>query len=126
MNRQTIFDWVKKQYGTDPEYPWRDHNAVLRHDDNQKWYGVILEIGMDKLGLTDRDLVDVLNVKCDPNLIGLLRTKPGFHPAYHMNKEKWISVRLDGSVPVEEIENLIAQSFELTKAKKKKCVQKSY
>ena len=27
-----------QQYGTEPEYPWHDWNAVLRHNDNNKWY----------------------------------------------------------------------------------------
>lgn len=31
MNRQEIFEWVKATYGTEPDYPWNDWNAVLRH-----------------------------------------------------------------------------------------------
>lgn len=27
MNRQDIFNWVKLQYGTEPDYPWTDWNA---------------------------------------------------------------------------------------------------
>ncbi len=118
MDRQTIFRWVRKQYGTVPDYPWSDNNAVLRHKDNRKWYGVILEVAKSKLGLPDEGTVDVINVKCDPLLTGSLQKKPGFHPAYHMNKEKWISIRLDGSAGDEEIRNLIHLSFELTKTKK--------
>ena len=41
MNRQEIFEWVKATYGTEPDYPWNDWNAVLRHKDNNKWYGVV-------------------------------------------------------------------------------------
>ena len=44
-----------------------------------------------KIGLTGEGEVDILNVKCDPILSGSLRMQPGFFPAYHMNKEKWIS-----------------------------------
>lgn len=29
---------------------WNDWNAVLRHTDNSKWYGLIMEVGRDKLG----------------------------------------------------------------------------
>ena len=43
MTRQELFAWCMDQYGTEPEYPWKDRNAVLRHKDNKKWYGVILE-----------------------------------------------------------------------------------
>ena len=43
MTRQELFTWIRQQYGTEPEYPWHDWNAVLRHNDNNKWYGVVLE-----------------------------------------------------------------------------------
>lgn len=119
MDRQNILEWVKKQYGTEPDYPWKDENAVLRHKNNKKWYGVILKVGSDKLGLPGDEQVYVLNVKCDPALIGLLRTQPGFFPAYHMNKESWISILLKESKSDDEIKNLIALSYELTETKKK-------
>ena len=59
---------------------------MLRHNDNNKWYGVVLEVSTDKLGLPEADIVDVLNVKSDPLLIGSLRGQDGYFPAYHMNK----------------------------------------
>lgn len=119
MNRQKIFQWVKQQYHTEPDYPWADCNAVLRHKENSKWYALIMEVSRSKLGLQGDDVVEVLNVKCEPMLIGSLLTKEGFHPAYHMNKDKWITVRLDGGVPEEEIKNLIALSYQMTASKKK-------
>ena len=94
MTRQELFAWIRQQYGTEPEYPWHDWNAVLRHNDNNKWYGVVLEVSADKLGLPEAGIVDVLNVKSDPLLIGSLRGQDGYFPAYHMNKEKWLSIQL--------------------------------
>lgn len=117
MNREEIFTWVKAAYGTEPDYPWQDENAVLRHKDNNKWYGVILTVAEKKLGMSGDRMVDVLNVKCDPLLIGSLRQQEGYFPAYHMNKEKWISMLLDGTVAAEEIKNLIDLSYRLTKSK---------
>ena len=90
MERKDVFSWVKEVYGTEPDYPWNDWNAVLRHKGNN-------------------------NVKCDPVLIGSLREQSGFFPAYHMNKENWISILLDGSVPEDVIKNLINMSYELTR-----------
>ncbi len=115
MNREDIFRWVKECYHTEPDYPWADDNAVLRHKGNRKWYGVILKVREDKLGLPRENEVDVLNVKCEPMLIGSLRMKEGFFPAYHMNKENWITILLDGKVPEEEIKNLIEISYQMTK-----------
>ena len=119
MTRQEIFDYAKNRYGTEPDYPWADSNAVLRHADNNRWYGLIMEVGRDRLGLSGTGLIDIINVKCDPVLGSFLRTQDGFHPAYHINKEKWPTIRLDGSVPEKEIKNQIDLSFELTSSKKK-------
>lgn len=92
MTRQEVFSWCKQQYGTEPEYPWNDWNVVLRHTDNQKWYGLIMEVGRNKLGLPGDGEVDILNVKSDPMLIGFYRAQKGFFPAYYMNKENWIRI----------------------------------
>lgn len=118
MNRKDIFEWTMQKYGTTPDFPWKDENAVLRHKDNKKWYGVILKVGRDKLGFSETDVVDVLNVKCEPLLIGSLLMKGGFFPAYHMNKDLWISILLENTVTDEEIKSLIEMSYELTKKKK--------
>lgn len=118
MTRQQIFTYAKTKYGTEPDYSWSDTNAVLRHRDNRKWYGLVMEVGREKLGLPGDGLVDVLNVKCDPVLGSFLRTQEGFHPAYHMNKEQWLTIRLDGSVSEKEIKHLLDLSYDLTAAKK--------
>ncbi len=120
MTRQQVFDYAKIKYGTTPDYPWCDNNAVLRHSDNNKWYGLVMEVGRYKLGLSGDGMVDVVTVKCDPILGGSLRMQEGFHPAYHMNKDKWLTIRLDGSAPDDEIRSLIDLSYELTAAKKKR------
>lgn len=117
MGREDLFDWVKKQYGTDPDYPWKDENAVLRHQENNKWYGLVMKVGADKLGIADKTEVTILNVKCDPMMIGSLRTQPGFFPAYHMNKDSWISILLNESKLDETIKNLVAMSYRLTAPK---------
>lgn len=120
MGKQELLEWVKRQYGTEPDYPWADDNAVLRHRENRKWYGLVMEVERGKLGMPGAGSVCALNVKCEPVLIGSLRERPGFHPAYHMNKDKWITVRLDGSVAAEEIRNLVDLSYRLTMPKPKK------
>ena len=119
MTRQELFDWVQQQYGTEPEYPWHDWNAVLRRKDNDKWYGVVLEVACEKLGLTGDGIVDVLNLKSDPMLIGSLRGQDGYFPAYHMNKDQWLSILLEGPQPESEIKELIELSFRTTASKKK-------
>lgn len=70
--------------------------------------------------LPEKEFVDVLNVKGDPMLIASLRGQMGYFPAYHMNKEKWISILLGQAEFDESIQNLLALSYELTTPKRKK------
>ena len=120
MTRQDIFEWCKKQYDVEPDYPWYDWNAVLRHKDNRKWFGLVLEINGGKLGMDTEKMVDLLNIKCDPMLIGSLLLQRGFFPAYHMNKDNWVSILLDAPENDEKIKSLLDMSYEMTRSRKKK------
>ena len=88
MKKEEIFEYVKKQYGTVPEYLWAQSpdNAVLRHK-NGKWYAVVMTVEKSKLGLEGNDLVDIMDVKCDPEMTSMIIQTYGFLPGYHMNKQ---------------------------------------
>lgn len=47
------FDYVQKKYKSKIEYLWKRYPnyAVFRHDDNNKWYGFVMDIFGYKLGL---------------------------------------------------------------------------
>jgi len=64
--------------------------------------------------LTDIDLFDSINLKCDPEeAIELRERYAGITPGYHMNKRHWITVKSDGSVPVKLIYELTEKSYNL-------------
>ena len=44
----------------------------------------------------------------------------GIFPAYHMNKEHWLTVALDGNVSATNVQFLLALSFDFTDTKFKK------
>ncbi|CAI3923754.1 MmcQ/YjbR family (MmcQ) (PDB:2A1V) (PUBMED:17266124) [Commensalibacter communis] len=116
MNRQNLFAHAKEHFGTIPDYPWikfPDY-AVLRHCKNRKWYGLLMNVSGIKLGLKSEDRIDILNVKVDPEYSYFLQQKPDIFPAYHMNREHWVSVLLNGNVSDDEIYLLLQQSFDLT------------
>ncbi len=116
MDRQGIFDYAKRQYGTEPEYLWLRYPsyAVLRHPENRKWYGIVMDVPREKLGLPGAGSADILDVKGEALAIDLLRQSPGFLPAYHMNKKYWVSILLDGSVPDDTVLALLDRSFHAT------------
>ena len=54
------------------------------------------------------------NLKCDPEEAQFLRSMfEAVLPGYHMNKQHWNTVVLDGSIPRSEIERMIDRSFGL-------------
>lgn len=121
--KDKVYKYIKKEYAVAPEYPWApsfDH-SVFRHADNRKWFAIIMNVSKDKLGLDGTDEVDVMNVKLDdPVFMDMLLHQKGYVSAYHMNKRNWISVLLDGSVPLSDIYSVIDFSFTATASKKKK------
>lgn len=58
-------------------------------------------------------MVDVLNLKYEKDLAILLKDGKTILPAYHMNKNNWISILLEEAND-EMVLDLIAQSYELT------------
>lgn len=119
--RNEIIEFIKEQYGDNPEYLWAKtpECAVFRHQTNQKWYAALMTVPYSKLGEKSNQEVDILDLKCDHITIGSLLDEKGFYPAYHMNKTHWITVVLDESVNIEKIKAFIDISYELTDVKLK-------
>ena len=117
MDRAELIKYIADIYDTDEEHPWAEYpmHSVFRHTGNRKWFALLMEIPKSKLGLSEEGSIDVLNVKCDPILIGSLLAEKGFYPAYHMSKAKWISIALDGSADDKEIKWLLDMSYDATK-----------
>ncbi|TYB40162.1 MmcQ/YjbR family DNA-binding protein [Actinomadura chibensis] len=58
-----------------------------------------------------------VSLKCDPDRADELRARhAAITPGYHLNKRHWNTVVLDGSVPDDELLELIDQSYELVVA----------
>lgn len=119
--RQDVLTFASEQYGTEPEYLWSSapEYAVLRHR-NGKWYGIVMDVPRERLGLSGQGCVDILNVKCEPDVIGAFRQRDGFLPAYHMNRSHWLTVLLDGTVDRETIVSLLDMSYDLIEKRTKK------
>lgn len=60
-----------------------------------------------------------INVKVDPQWRDFWRNAyEAVLPGYHQNKEHWNTVILNGTIPVDEIKRMIAESYDLVKPKK--------
>lgn len=116
MDRNAVFAYAYKKYRSAPEYLWARYPgyAVLRHSDNNKWYAVIMNVSVEKLGLDGTEEADIMDIKCEPEMIGSLRMTKGIFAGYHMNKGNWISVLLDDNADEDLVYSLLDMSFRLT------------
>lgn len=121
--RNEIFAYVKKKYGTKPEYLWErfPDYAVLRHEDNRKWYGIIMNIHYRKIDRAKDGYVDILNIKLDDVLlIDLLIQQEGYYRGYHISKGNWLSIALDGTIDLKTVCDLLDAGYKATASKQKK------
>ena len=93
------------------DYPFHDPNwTVMRHRSNKKTFALIFE----------RQGHIWVNLKAQPEWVRFWQgTYAAAVPAYHMNKDKWISILLDGPEPDDEIKMLLDISFEMTRPKRR-------
>ena len=120
--RENIINFALSLEGAmaDKPFPEDFDTTVLRHTDTGKWFGIIMHISGNKVGLSPNIKVDVMNVKCKPEDTFTAREiSSGILPAYHMNKKHWISILLNGTVEKELTEALLENSYELTKKKRR-------
>lgn len=105
-SRKQAIDYCLSLDHSYEERPFRDKNwTVIRHKGNKKVFAWIFE----------KDDHIWINVKCEPGMLEFLRQiYTAVVPAFHLNKDHWNSIILDGTVPAEEIREMIKQSFVLT------------
>ena len=117
-----IISYIQEQYNVFPEYLWKKYPqfCIFRRNDNQKWFAVLVQnLPAKKLGLTDTDTIDLLNLKCHPELATMILIDyQTIFPAYHMNKKHWISIVLN-RINDDELKNLLTHSYQQTQNKKK-------
>ena len=119
MTRDELFAYIFDTYSTEPEYPWMDDNFIFRHTGNRKWFAVGMRIRYATLGIAKEGQTDIIDVKCGPFLMGAYRGQPGILPGYHMNKDNWITILLDGSADDGLIRELLQVSYDLTNSRRR-------
>ena len=120
--RERLTQHMLDTYGTEAEYLWADSpgNAIFRHSASKKWYAALMRVLPEKLGLAGEEALHVMDIRCSTIMIGSLLSTKGFLPAYHMNKNHWISVVLDDSVSDSQITPLLELSYDSVAPKCKK------
>lgn len=111
MDRKSLIEYCLTFPETYEDYPFHDPNwTVIRLRKNKKIFAWIFE----------REEKLWINVKVDPEWRDFWRDAfESIIPAYHLNKEHWNSLILDGNIPTETVQKLITESYGLVNGRKK-------
>ena len=111
-----IIKYVKEKYNDDLEYLWKKFpkNAVWRNKNNNKWYGSLLVLEENKLGIESDKIIDIIDLRYPKDNIKEIIDNKKIYEGYHMNKDNWITIRLNESVDIKEIFKLIDNSYALS------------
>ena len=105
LNLDHIKQYCACKPGTHEEYPFGPDTLVFKV--MSKMYALVSE--------NDNPLR--INLKCDPEQAPVLRSMhDSILPGYHMNKEHWNTIVLDGSIPDELVFRMIDESYDLVAA----------
>lgn len=121
MTRSEFEALVVEMYGVNADYPFEGdlETGVFRHKDSKKWFGIAMNIDYSKIVPDKRGLVEVVNLKCAPEVIeSVAGIEPGVYRAYHMNKNHWLTLAL-GECDEATVAWFLNISYDLTKSKKK-------
>lgn len=66
------------------------------------------------------DEIETVSLKCEPERSAMLRlTFPAITAGYHLNKDHWNTITLDGTVPAGLIKQLIDHAYDVIRASAK-------
>ena len=110
-----IVEYIKNKYGDELEFLWPKFptDGIWRRKDNNKWYALIMELSRRKLGFDSDEVIEIMDLRIEPENMSKLVDKERFFEGYHMNKKHWFTICLDGTL--DEIYQYIDNSYILAK-----------
>ena len=111
-----LIKYIKNKYNDDLEYLWKNfpNDAIWRNKENNKWYGLLMIIEGNKLGIESNKLIEIIDLRYQKEKINEIIDDKNILRGYHMNKNSWITIKLDESVEIKKIYELIDNSYELS------------
>ena len=87
---------------------------------------LVVKVGGKIFALVSEDATPLdISLKCEPAHAQFLRDSfPAVRPGYHLNKEHWNTVTLDGSIADDGIRAMIDESYRLVAASLSKAAQR--
>ena len=111
-----VIKYVKEKYNDDLEFLWKkfDDNAIWRNKKNNKWYAALLIVPENKIGIDSDKIIEIIDLRYQKESIKDLVDNKKTFPGYHMNKDSWITIKLDGTVETQKIFELIDNSYKIS------------
>ena len=102
------------------KYEWLEEYCLTKKGADKEfkpdWEASLYRIGGKIFALVGEDNTgkSIVSLKCEPMTGQLLRSQySDIVPGYHLNKEHWNSVFLDGDTPAELLKQMIDMSYDL-------------
>lgn len=86
--------------------------TIFRRRDNNQRFAATKNVGCRSVSAGSAGRIDILNVSINPRLVATLREREGFRPAWRMNRNKWVTILLDGTVPDDEVRSYLDMSYQ--------------
>jgi len=133
MGAKEFDDFVLSNFGgVVKDNPWDKEPdfTVFRHVDNRKWLALRFYATREQLlrlksndpillSYAENEIINIINIKIDPEMIRDVVLQPGFLPAFHMSRRHWITILLDKDIELAKVAPLIAMSYDLTMKKRR-------
>lgn len=104
MNVEELREYCLSLPKVEENQPWTEpqYEMLITYKIGGKWF---------VLANPDEKFIDV---KCDPETIVDMQSRyQGAFPAWHMNKEHWLGIRLESDIPDNTIRQLIKDGYDL-------------
>ncbi|QHX36571.1 MmcQ/YjbR family DNA-binding protein [Spiroplasma sp. BIUS-1] len=117
IQTKNIIEYMDQKYSIKPNFLWEKHPkySVFKNKKNDKWFALIMEINLSKIGFKENEIEEILVIKDLPENVANKIEQNNYYPAYHMNKSNWYTVILNNSLSNNVLYNLIDTSYELVK-----------
>lgn len=113
---KALVAYVQKKYGRTLEFLWAKLPlcAIWRRADNDKWFGAVMTIPQNKIiPGAPAEMIEILDIRCAPDMLDFIVDKKKIFPGWHMNKNHWITVPLDGRLTLRDIYKLLDASYQI-------------
>lgn len=104
MNVEELRGFCLSLQGAQENMPWTEaqYSMLVTFTVGGKWFCFV---DLDK---------KFIDVKCAPETVVEMQSRyQGAFPAWHMNKEHWLGVKLDSDMPDSQIRDLLRSGYQL-------------